>query len=46
MKILNNQVLNIDGRKSDGAGGWLTYNDGTPIKDGSTKYDYNIACFV
>ena len=26
VKILNNQVLNIDGRKSDGAGGWLDFN--------------------
>ena len=46
VKILNNQVLNIDGRKSDGAGGWLNYNERTPISGGPTQDGYNDAQFV
>ena len=46
VKILNNQVLNIDGRISNGAGGWLNYNERTPIRGGPTQSGYNIVQFV
>ena len=46
VKILNNNVLNIDGRKSDGHGGWLNSNERTPINGGNTQYGYDIVQFV
>ena len=46
VKILNNQVRNIDGRKSDGAGGWLDFNTRTRISDGYKEDGYKLVQFV
>ena len=46
VKILNNQVRNIDGRKSDGVGGWLDFNTRTRISDGYEEDGYEFAQFV
>ena len=46
VKILKNQVRNIDGRKSDGAGGWLDFNTRTRISDGYKEDGYKLVQFV
>ena len=41
IKILNNVAMNIDGRKSDGAGGYLNYNTRTSKTTGQTQDGYD-----
>jgi hypothetical protein len=37
VRVVGNRAKNIDGRKSDGAGGYLTYNSRTPLAGGATQ---------
>ena len=46
VKILDNKALNIDGRISNGAGGWLNYNDRENLSTGAWDSGYNIVQFV
>ena len=46
IKILDNKALNIDGRISNGAGGWLTYNDRENLSTGAWDSGYNVAQFI
>jgi hypothetical protein len=44
--VLANRAHNIDGRKSDGQGGWLDYNDRTRLSDGFFEQGYEERQFV
>ena len=46
VRIVGNKVLNIDGRKSDGAGGYLDFNERTSKIDGHTETGYEYKQFV
>ena len=46
VKILDNKALNIDGRISNGAGGWLNYNDRENLSTGAWDSGYNVVEFV
>jgi hypothetical protein len=46
VKILNNRALNIDGRYSDGAGGYLAYNLRTNLRTGVTEQGYDDVQFA
>ena len=46
IRIVGNRALNIDGRKSDGAGGYLDFNERTRVSDGVTETGYKIRQFV
>jgi hypothetical protein len=46
VKILNNRATNIDGRYSDGAGGYLTYNLRTNLRTGLTEQGYDDVQFA
>jgi hypothetical protein len=41
IRVVGNVALNIDGRKSDGAGGYLNYNLRTSKSDGHTEQGYD-----
>ena len=44
--IRYNQAKNIDGRKSNGAGGYLDFNDRTSRTDGHTESGYDVVQFL
>jgi len=46
IKIVGNKALNIDGRKSNGAGGYLDFNERTSKADGHTETGYEYVQFV
>ena len=46
IKIINNSAKDIDGRKSDGNGGWLTYNTRTNKSTGKTEDGMELMQFV
>src|SRR5207248_1740713 len=46
IKIVGNTAKNIDGRKSNGAGGWLDYNERTPKAGGATQLGYDDRQFL
>jgi hypothetical protein len=46
IKVLDNKALNIDGRKSDGRGGFLDFNTRTRISDGFTEDGFELAHFL
>lgn len=46
VRIVGNKALNIDGRKSNGAGGYLDFNERTRRSDGHTQTGYDIVQFV
>jgi hypothetical protein len=46
IKIAGNIVRNIDGRKSNGKGGYLDYNERTRKSDGKREKGYDYAQFV
>ena len=46
IKILHNRAHNIDGRKSNGFGGWLSYNSRVSLKDGHRENGFVEAQFV
>jgi len=46
IRIINNRALNIDGRKSDGAGSYLTYNTRVNRKSGQSEDGFNTVQFV
>src|SRR6185369_16291292 len=46
VRILRNQAHNIDGRKSDGNGGWLDFNERTNRATGVSEDGYEYAQFV
>ena len=46
VRIVNNSALNIDGRKSDGSGGYLNFNERTNKATGVEEDGYDYAQFV
>jgi hypothetical protein len=46
VKVVGNVALNIDGRKSDGNGGYLDFDKRTRISDGVEESGYKIRQFV
>jgi hypothetical protein len=46
VKVLNNRAHNIDGRKSDGHGGWLDYNIRTRLNNGKAEEGFEIRQFL
>ena len=46
VKVIGNVALNIDGRKSNGAGGFLDFDERTRISDGLEEKGYSIRQFV
>jgi hypothetical protein len=46
VKILGNRVHNIDGRKSDGQGGWLDYNVRIRLENGKAEEGFEIRQFL
>src|SRR5215207_1920393 len=46
VRIVGNRALNIDGRKSNGAGGYLDFNERTSKLDGHTETGYEYVQFV
>lgn len=46
VSIVGNSALNIDGRKSDGNGGWLDFNKRTRLSDGHEERGYEIRQFL
>jgi hypothetical protein len=46
IRIVGNKARNIDGRKSDGAGAYLTFNERTSKADGHTDEGYERTSFV
>jgi uncharacterized protein (DUF2141 family) len=46
VKVTDNQAKNIDGRKSDGAGGWLDFNTRTNKSTGKTEDGFELMQFV
>ncbi len=46
VRIVANVATNIDGRKSDGHGGWLTFNDRTSNRDGHVEHGYAVVQFA
>jgi hypothetical protein len=46
VRVLNNQALNIDGRKSNGQGGWLDFNKRTRISDGFSEDGFKKVQFL
>lgn len=46
IKILNNTATNIDGRHSDGNGGFVPYDTRVRKSDGFTDYGYDIVQFL
>lgn len=46
VKIIGNYAKNIDGRKSDGNGGWLDFNTRTNITDGTVENGFVYAQFI
>ena len=46
VRVVGNAARNIDGRKSDGAGGFLDFNERTRLSDGVTEDGYKIRQFL
>jgi hypothetical protein len=46
VRITCNAAANIDGRKSDGHGGWLDFNSRTSLHDGHGENGYEVVQFV
>lgn len=46
VRVIGNRALNIDGRKSDGAGGYLDFNKRTRLSDGYGESGYKIRQFL
>ena len=46
VRIVGNRASNIDGRRSDGAGGWLSFNDRKSKHDGHHERGYAVVQFV
>jgi hypothetical protein len=46
VKVLNNWAHNIDGRKTDGNGGWLGYNIRTRLNNGKAEEGFEIRQFL
>ena len=46
VRVVGNYALNIDGRKSDGAGGFLDFNERTRRSDGFHEDGYKIRQFI
>ena len=46
VRVVGNVALNIDGRKSDGAGGYLDFNKRTRLSDGFSESGYKIRQFL
>ena len=46
VRVVGNRALNIDGRKSDGQGGYLDFDERTRLSDGSSEKGYRARQFV
>jgi len=46
VRVIANRALNIDGRKSDGQGGFLDFDERTRLIDGETEKGYRTRQFV
>jgi hypothetical protein len=44
--IINNRAINVDGRKSNGEGGFFSFNERKRISDGKTEEGYDRVQFV
>ncbi|MEA2733986.1 MAG: hypothetical protein QOE14_437, partial [Humisphaera sp.] len=46
IKVTNNRAKNIDGRQSNGAGGWMDFNVRTNVTTGVAERGFNYAQFL
>ena len=46
VRIVANRATDIDGRRSDGRGGWLAFNDRTNAHDGRRESGYDLVQFA
>lgn len=46
IRIIGNDALNIDGRRSDGNGGWMNFNERVRISDGKSERGYDRVQFA
>ena len=46
VRVVANAVTNVDGRRSDGRGGWLPFNDRKSNHDGHVEHGYAVVQFV
>ena len=46
VRVIANRATDIDGRLSDGHGGWLTFNDRKSNRDGHVEHGYAVVQFL